>query len=87
MHDPDLFVCPPDKSSPALYTLVTINMFAGRSIQVKRDLYRTIVGNLESCGIPKDHVVINLIEIANENWGIQGGKPASEVDIGFKVEI
>jgi hypothetical protein len=31
--------------------------------------------------------VIYINEPSLENWGIAGGKPADEVDLGFKVEI
>jgi phenylpyruvate tautomerase PptA (4-oxalocrotonate tautomerase family) len=86
-HVPHRFACPPNKEKPDLYTLVGIDMFAGRSVDAKRNLYRAIVDNLASLDIPKDHVLIKLNEVAKENWGIQGGQPASEVDIGFKVEV
>lgn len=86
-HASHRFACPPNKVKPELYTLVAIDMFAGRSLDAKRNLYRAIVDNLATLGIPKDHVLINLNEITKENWGIRGGQPASEVDIGFKVEV
>jgi hypothetical protein len=28
-----------------------------------------------------------LRELARENWGIRGGQAASDVDLGFKVDI
>jgi hypothetical protein len=28
-----------------------------------------------------------LNEVPLENWGIRGGQPASEVDLGFKVNV
>jgi phenylpyruvate tautomerase PptA (4-oxalocrotonate tautomerase family) len=87
VHAPHRFACPPDKSAPERYTLVTIHMFSGRSIAAKRALYRTIVEGLETCGIPPDHVLISLVEIAPENWGVRGGQPASEVDIGFRIDV
>jgi phenylpyruvate tautomerase PptA (4-oxalocrotonate tautomerase family) len=62
-------------------------MFSGRSIEAKRKLYQAIVGNLAQLEIPPSDVLINLREHPAENWGIQGGKPASEVDIGFKVDV
>ncbi|MDQ3475453.1 MAG: tautomerase family protein [Actinomycetota bacterium] len=32
-------------------------------------------------------VTIVILESAPENWGVRGGQPASEVDLGFAVEI
>lgn len=60
VHEPHRFACPPDRSRPELYTHVSIDAFAGRSLDAKRDLYRQIVENLEQVGIPRDHVKILL---------------------------
>ena len=87
VHEPHRFACPPDKSSPDVYTHISIDAFGGRSIEAKRTLYRTIVANLEPFGIPKDHVKILLREIPRENWGIRGGQAASDVELGFKVDV
>jgi len=35
---------------------------------------------------PKD-IFIVLHEVPMENWGIRGGIPASEVNLGFKVNV
>ena len=85
VHEPHRFTSPPGKSDR--YTLVTFDMFSGRSIEAKRGLYAAIVRNLAELGIPPDDILINLREHPPENWGVQGGKPASEVDIGFKVDV
>ena len=52
VHEPDRFDCPPDKKSPEYYTHISIDCFAGRSIDTKRKLYKTIVKNLEEFHIP-----------------------------------
>jgi hypothetical protein len=31
--------------------------------------------------------LIILLEPPMDNWGIRGGKPASEVDLGFKIDV
>jgi phenylpyruvate tautomerase PptA (4-oxalocrotonate tautomerase family) len=70
--------------------LVVIEIIAiqGRSIDAKRKLYRAIVANLsESLNIPADEILIILQESPADNWGLKDGKPASEVDSGFKVEL
>ncbi|TAL47026.1 MAG: tautomerase family protein [Methylovulum sp.] len=60
---------------------------ADRTLDAKRNLYRTIAANLEPSGIPKDHVKILLREIAKENWGIRGGQAGCDVDLGFKIGL
>jgi phenylpyruvate tautomerase PptA (4-oxalocrotonate tautomerase family) len=87
VHEPHRFACPPARDTPEAYTLISIEAFAGRSLDAKRSLYRTIVANLEPLGIPKDHVMIVLHEIPRENWGIRGGQAACDVDLGFKVDV
>lgn len=84
-HKPEHFHIPPGKTEN--YTLIEITLFAGRSIETKRALYQAIVKNLGAHGIAADDVFIVLNEVALENWGIRGGIPASEVELGFKVNI
>jgi phenylpyruvate tautomerase PptA (4-oxalocrotonate tautomerase family) len=87
VHEPHRFACPPDKAQPDAYTQVAIDAIAGRSLDAKRNLYRAIVRNLEPFGIPSDHVHIVLRESPRENWGIRGGQAASDVDLGFEVNV
>ncbi|HVV53635.1 MAG TPA: tautomerase family protein [Polyangia bacterium] len=87
VHEPHRFSCPPDRQQPDLYTHVTIDAFAGRSVEAKRALYRTIVANLQPLGIPRDHVKILLRESSLENWGIRGGQAACDVELGFEVDV
>jgi len=84
VHEPHRFATPPSKGNR--YTLVSIDLFTGRSIEAKKSLYRAIVKNLEPFGIPADHVKVLLRDIPPENWGIRGGVPASEVDLGFDIK-
>ena len=76
----------PDRHSDA-YTLVEVTMFAGRSMEAKRRLYAAIVAGLGEFDVPPDDVLIVIHEAPMENWGVDGGTPASEVDVGFKVDI
>jgi phenylpyruvate tautomerase PptA (4-oxalocrotonate tautomerase family) len=69
------------------FALVEITMFAGRSLDTKRKLYREIVDRLVELGIPAQDITIVVVESPTENWGVRGGVPASEVDLGFTVEI
>ena len=85
VHEPHRFPQAPGKDER--YTLVDIDLFSGRSLEAKKALYQAIIRNLESFGIPGDQVKILLRESPAENWGIRGGVPASEVDLGFEVNV
>ena len=85
VHEPHRFATPP--KTDERYTLVDIDLFPGRSLGAKKALYRAIVDNLGKFGIPADHIKVLLRESTAENWGIRGGVPASEVDLGFKVDV
>ena len=87
VHEPHRFTVSPGLTQPERYTMVTIECFAGRSLDAKRRLYREIVERLEPLGIPRDHVTIVLHEIPLESWGGFGGLPASDVDLGFDVNV
>ena len=87
VHEPHRFAAPPACDKPEAFTLVGIDAFAGRSLDAKRNLYRTIVANLEPFGIPRNHVKIVLRESPPENWGIRGGQAACDVDLGFKIDV
>ena len=69
------------------FTRIEIELFSGRSIEAKRDLYRSIVEKLAGLGIPELETKIILIEVPMQNWGLRGGLPASEIEIGFKVNV
>lgn len=86
-HEPHRFDCPPGRSHPQLYTHISIDAFAGRSLDAKRALYRGIVENLKGIGIPEDHVKVLLREIPRENWGVRGGQAGCDVDLGFQIEV
>ncbi len=86
-HEPHRFACPPERQNPEFYTHISIDAFAGRSLDAKRNLYGAIVRNLEPFGIPKDHVKVLLREVSKENWGIRGGQAGCDVDLGFKIEV
>jgi phenylpyruvate tautomerase PptA (4-oxalocrotonate tautomerase family) len=87
VHEPHRFAYPPDREKPEFYTHISIDAFAGRSLDAKRNLYKAIVNNLEPFGIPKSHVKILLREVSRENWGIRGGQAGCDVELGFKVEV
>ena len=85
VHEPHRFAVPPGRSDR--YTVIDIDLFAGRSQTAKKNLYQSIVRNLAKFDIPSDHVKVLLRESHAENWGIRGGIPASEADLGFDVNV
>ena len=85
LYDHSRRIVPDGKSER--YTRVEIKLFPGRTLAAKRNLYRTIVENLAAAGVPEQEIKILLIEIAAQDWGIRGGVPASEVDMGYKIDI
>lgn len=84
-YPPGQFTVPPDKSED--FTIVEISIFPGRSLQAKKNLYRGIVQRFEALGIAPRDVTIVLHEPPLANWGIAGGQPACEVDLGFKLDV
>jgi phenylpyruvate tautomerase PptA (4-oxalocrotonate tautomerase family) len=87
VHEPRRFAVPPRLAEPDRFTLVTVDAFAGRSPEAKRELYREIVEGLAPLGVPADHVSIVVRDAPLENWGIRGGRAASELDLGFDVNV
>src|SRR5690554_6773223 len=79
------FEIPPGKSKN--YTSIEIIMFPGRSLEAKRRLYDLITKNLKtSLRIEEKDVMIILLEPPLQNWGIVG-KPATDIDLGFKTDV
>lgn len=80
------FELPSSKSDQ--FVIIEIIAFLGRSLEAKKNLYEGIVQNLgDLLKIPGNDILIILHEPPTENWGVHGGKPASEVDLGFKVGV
>jgi phenylpyruvate tautomerase PptA (4-oxalocrotonate tautomerase family) len=84
-HPAEAFELPPGKGDR--FTLVEVTMFAGRSADAKRRLSRAVVANLAGRGGPASDVLIVLHEVPLESWGVRGGTPASDVDLGFEVGV
>ena len=84
-YEADSFLIP--ETSSERFTLVEATIFSGRSVETKRALYGAIVENLGALGIAAADVRVVLYEVPRENWGLKGGIPASEIELGFEVEI
>ncbi len=85
-HDPENFEIPEGKS--AKYALITIDLFPGRPPEAKKKLYSEIVQRCSvDPGIDPSDIFILLRESPMENWGIRGGKMASETDLGYNLKV
>ena len=79
------FEHPPDRTDNV--TIIEITMFKGRKLDTKKELYVKIVENLENNpGINGNDIMIILLEPPLENWGVRGGKPASEISFNYKID-
>jgi phenylpyruvate tautomerase PptA (4-oxalocrotonate tautomerase family) len=73
---------------PPYEILIEITMFSGRSKGIKKLLYQQIVNRLNDVlNVNKESVFILINEQTLENWGVRGGIPADEVNLGFKVSL
>jgi phenylpyruvate tautomerase PptA (4-oxalocrotonate tautomerase family) len=83
--DPSNFEYPTGKSED--YVTIEMTVFPGRSSQAKKILYKEIVTRLQVLGVKGNDILIILNEPLLENWGIRGGYPANEVDIGYNLNV
>jgi Tautomerase enzyme len=84
-HAPEDFEIPPGRGER--FTIVTLVVFAGRSVDAKRALHKTIADGFEANGIPRLDVFIVLHEEPLPNWGLRGGVIATDVDFSFKLDV
>lgn len=75
--DRDNWQLPHDKSDS--YVLIEIEIFPGRTKEMKKNLFAEIIKRLSSLKIPVEDVFIVLKEHPLDNWGIRGGIQASEL--------
>lgn len=83
-YKPEHFPVPPSKTQN--YTIVEIQIFPGRSLDAKRALYAEIARRFGELGIQPTDITVILHEPQLDNWGV-GGKPASEVNLGFRLDV
>ena len=74
-------------TSSGKYIIFEIKMFSGRTLETKKKLYKELFSLANSVGVEGSNVNVILQDIEKVNWGIRGGQPASEVDLGFKTNI
>lgn len=64
------------------FTVIEISLFPGRDLEAKKRLYATLALNLNSSLGIGDDLMIMIHEIPKDNWGLMGGRPASELGLG-----
>lgn len=67
--------------------IVELKLFAGRSIDAKRALYKAIVSKMGQAGVAPKDVFIIVNDLPLENWGIRGGQAGCDVDFKFKIDV
>lgn len=69
------------------YTIIEISMFAGRSVEIKKRLIKSLFERLASeFGIGAEDIEITIFETPKQNWGIRG-VPGDELELNYRVEI
>ncbi len=76
-HAPSHFAVPPEVGER--YTIVESKVVSGRSIELKRAVYKAIADNLEKLGVPRNEIKVSLIEVPADNWGVRGGMALSDL--------
>ncbi|MCB2225101.1 MAG: tautomerase family protein [Desulfarculaceae bacterium] len=65
------------------FVLVELHLFSGRTREVKARLVAALDAVVRRhTGLSPENVFVHLIESPKENWGLRGGRPADEVDLG-----
>lgn len=87
VHEPHRFLGRTDCPAPERLTNVSIYLLPGRSVAAKRELYRRIVASFAELDIPPQCVLIRLIELPAENFGVRGGQALCDVELGYPVDV
>ena len=76
-HDAENLICDPsylgvERSADCVLIQVTLN--GGRTVEMKQSFYKRIADGLNThLGLRKEDVLINLVEVAKENWSFGNG--------------
>jgi len=66
------------------FVLAEVLMFPGRDQEIKNRLYARLNQVIKQhTGVDDANIFINVIESPRGDWGIRGGRPASQVDLGY----
>ncbi|MDR4306482.1 tautomerase family protein [Chelatococcus sambhunathii] len=53
--------------------IVQITANEGRSVELKKALYKSIADRFEAAGVERRNVFVNLVEVKKENWSFGDG--------------
>lgn len=82
---PEDFVHSGDRTEK--YLVIEISLFAGRSIDAKKQLIRLIYQKLNTAlEIAPNDIEIILYEVPRHNWGVRG-VPGDELNLGYPVKV
>lgn len=74
VYDPAFLTGSPGARRSDELVMIQLTIAFGRSLEKKRALYRAIVARLgATVGLAPGDVLINLVEVARENWSFGGG--------------
>ncbi|NHI91181.1 MAG: DUF1904 family protein [Candidatus Lokiarchaeota archaeon] len=66
------------------FVFVEIQMFSGRSDEIKEALFLKITEIIKkNIKINENNILINIIETERKNWGGRGGIPLSKLNLGY----
>lgn len=54
--------------------VIEITLNAGRTVEIKKNLYAGIAARLQALAIRPDDVLVSLIEVTKEDWSFGGGR-------------
>lgn len=64
----------PEESRSMEFLLIQITLNVGRPVEVKKEFYAALAERLNrTCGVRKEDLFVNLIEVTRENWSYGGG--------------
>jgi phenylpyruvate tautomerase PptA (4-oxalocrotonate tautomerase family) len=84
-YDPQDYILPPERTGK--YILVEITVFPGQSREAKRALFKAIGSKLGKLNVDPLDISIILYEPPLENWEIRGDMAASDVNLGFDLNV
>ena len=84
-YEPDDFEASAGKGER--FTIITIDAFAGRSLEAKRQLYQELASGVAAVGIPPADLIVVVHDVPLESWGTRGGKAACDIDLGFRIQV
>ncbi len=87
VHEPHRFLGRTDCPAPERLTNISLFVLPGRSLDAKRRLYALLVRRLSDFGIPPACVLVRLHELPAQNFGVRGGVPVCDVELGYPLDV